>query len=67
MGHDSAILGTLKDATGLRGDPPALRRHFAENGYALLRGVLDAKAVRAARAEVLAAGRRSAPPRHPPP
>jgi ectoine hydroxylase-related dioxygenase (phytanoyl-CoA dioxygenase family) len=55
MGHDSAVLGTLKDATALLDDPLALRRHFAENGYALLRGVLDADAVRAARSEVLAA------------
>ncbi len=55
MGYDSAVLGTLKDATALLDDPPALRQHFAENGYALVRGALDAGAVRAARAEVLAA------------
>ncbi|MBN9621024.1 MAG: phytanoyl-CoA dioxygenase family protein [Actinobacteria bacterium] len=35
----------MRDSTGLREDAVALRRRFAEDGYLLLRGVLDREAV----------------------
>ncbi len=46
------FLGSLVDATALRSDPAALRQSFAENGYLLLRDVLDRQEVLAAREEV---------------
>jgi len=48
------LIGELQDSADLLADPTALRRRLAEDGYLFLRGVLDAGAVAAARAEVLA-------------
>jgi ectoine hydroxylase-related dioxygenase (phytanoyl-CoA dioxygenase family) len=48
------FLGPLTEATANLFDPEGLRRSFAENGYVLLRGVLDRDEVRAARKEVFA-------------
>ena len=50
----AAMLGELRDASALLGDPAALRSCLEQDGYLFLRGVLDAGAVRAARAEILA-------------
>jgi len=49
----SEQLGELRDANGLLGDPPALRARMAEDGYLLLRGLIDPEKVRAARGHVL--------------
>lgn len=46
------LLGSLVEATSLKSDPVALRRSSAEEGYVLLRDVLDPKEVLAAREEV---------------
>jgi ectoine hydroxylase-related dioxygenase (phytanoyl-CoA dioxygenase family) len=50
----SGLIAKLADSSSLLGDPTRLRRRLAEDGYLFLRGALDAAAVRAARAEVLA-------------
>ena len=49
-----SVVGELVDSAGSLGDSVALRARLAEDGYLFLRGALDADAVRAARAEVLA-------------
>jgi ectoine hydroxylase-related dioxygenase (phytanoyl-CoA dioxygenase family) len=46
-------MGEMADSAPVAGDGAALRRRFAEDGYLLLRGVLDRDQVLAARAEVL--------------
>lgn len=51
-GLGSAPVGELRDASGLAGRPEALRARIAEDGYLLLRGVLDRDQVLAARAEL---------------
>lgn len=49
-----APLGELRDSSPLRGDPAALRRRIADDGYLLLRGALPREQVLAARAEFCA-------------
>lgn len=46
------LLGPLSEAKANSADAEALRRSFTENGYVLLRGVLDRDQVHAARKEV---------------
>ena len=48
-----AMLAELTDSAGLLGDAAAMRERLAKDGYLFLRGVIDAAAVRAARAEVV--------------
>lgn len=48
----AALIGELRDGTGGLPDPAALRRGLREDGYLLLRGVLDRDEVLAARVEV---------------
>ncbi|MDA3963794.1 MAG: phytanoyl-CoA dioxygenase family protein [Planctomycetota bacterium] len=48
-----AAIGTLKDS-GPQAEPAQLRQRLADDGYLLLRGVLDRSAVLAARERVLA-------------
>jgi hypothetical protein len=50
----SELLAEMWDSSSLLGRPEALRERMSDDGYLLLRGVLDPDAVRAARAEVLA-------------
>lgn len=50
----AAMLGELRDGTALQENGPAMRRRLEEDGYLLLRGVLDGDDVLAARAEVFA-------------
>ncbi len=47
------LVGTLKDSSGLFGQPAALSKRLKEDGYLFLRGVLPKAEVLAARAEVL--------------
>jgi hypothetical protein len=47
------LVGELRDSAALADDGDALRHRLAEDGYLFLRGVLDARAVLGARAEVL--------------
>jgi acyl-CoA hydrolase len=47
-------VGELRDSTALVNDGAALRERMDEDGYLLLRGVLDRQMVQAARLEVLA-------------
>jgi len=46
-------LGELRDANGLLGDPAALRDRMAEDGYLLLRGLIDRDSVLRARETIL--------------
>jgi hypothetical protein len=46
-------LTTLRDSTGLAGQPPALRARLAEDGYLLIRGLHDRAEVLEARARML--------------
>lgn len=46
-------LGTLREATDLQDDVPALRQRMAEDSYLLLRGLHDPEKVRAARRSIL--------------
>jgi phytanoyl-CoA dioxygenase PhyH len=48
-----ALVGELSDSSAVVQDGGELRRRLADDGYVLLRGVLDPRAVLAARAEVL--------------
>jgi len=48
-----ALVGELRDSSAAAGDGPELGRRLREDGYLLLRGVLDPRQVLAARAEVL--------------
>jgi ectoine hydroxylase-related dioxygenase (phytanoyl-CoA dioxygenase family) len=48
-----ALVGELADSSAVVPDGGALRRRLDDQGYLLLRGVLDPRAVLAARAEVL--------------
>lgn len=62
MGHRDLVvgspeLGELVDSTALLDDGPSLARRLDEDGYLLLRGVLDRSAVADARREVLALAR----------
>lgn len=47
-------LGELRDHSGLRDDPEALRAALAEDGYLFMRGLLDREAVLTARERILA-------------
>jgi ectoine hydroxylase-related dioxygenase (phytanoyl-CoA dioxygenase family) len=49
-----SLIAPMADSAALLDDPAALRARLAADGYLFLRSVLDAGAVRAARAEVLA-------------
>ena len=48
------LLAPMVDSAPLLAEPARLRARLAEDGYLLLRGAVDAGAVRAARAEILA-------------
>lgn len=48
------FLAAMRDSAPILGRPAALRERMVEDGYVFLRGVLDPKAIHAARAEVLA-------------
>jgi hypothetical protein len=50
---DGEQLGYLHDAPAPRGDPAALRRAMADDGYLLLRGLLPLERIQAARRAVL--------------
>jgi hypothetical protein len=50
----AAVSAALAESGGLVGDPEALRRRFAEDGYLFLRGALDRGSVLAARSRILA-------------
>lgn len=49
-----ALLGPMRDSSGLLDEPSALRARMEEDGFLYLRGVLDPQAVQAARIEILA-------------
>jgi hypothetical protein len=53
MAYPSAELGELRDANSLLGDGPALRRRMDEDGYLLLRGLIDREKVLRARQTIL--------------
>lgn len=48
------VLGPLRDSTDVADDPNELQRRMADDGYLLLRGVVDQTDILAARAEVFA-------------
>lgn len=50
MGND---LHTLRESNDLLGDVPALRQRMAEDGYLLMRGLIDREAVATARQRIL--------------
>ncbi len=50
----SEELGEMRDSGDLLGDPEALRERIAEDGYLLLRGLIDREKVLAARETILA-------------
>jgi Phytanoyl-CoA dioxygenase (PhyH) len=45
MPFDAPLFGPMRDSTSLRSDPAALRERLRTDGYVLLRGVLDRRAV----------------------
>lgn len=51
---DDEHFAPMRDSTALLADPPALRARFAEDGYVLLRGVLDRDEVLELRADYFA-------------
>ena len=48
----SEAFGALRDSTAARDDVPELRQRMAEDGYLLLRGLLDSTTVEAARTQI---------------
>lgn len=54
MTFPSSDIGELHDSTALLGDAPALHTRMAEDGYLLLRGLIDRNKVLQARATVMA-------------
>ena len=50
----SATLGVLRDSSGLLSDVAALHARMAEDGYLLLRGLIDRQKVLTARETILA-------------
>jgi ectoine hydroxylase-related dioxygenase (phytanoyl-CoA dioxygenase family) len=53
LDYPGPYLDTLRDATGLKGDPDALRSRLEEDGYLLVRGLLDVDLVREARRQIV--------------
>lgn len=53
LDNNPGKLGELRDSSALNGDFPALRKRIAEDGYLLMRGLLDREVVLAARREIL--------------
>lgn len=51
--YPSSALGELKDSSHLLADPPALREQMAEDGYLLMRGLINREKVLNARERVL--------------
>ena len=49
----SAELGQLRDSQDLLGDAPSLRQRLLEDGYLLLRGLIDRDSVMAGRKTIL--------------
>jgi hypothetical protein len=53
MEYPSDELGEMRDSNALLGDPAALRERMQEDGYLLMRGLIDRDKVLAAREEIL--------------
>lgn len=51
--YPNGALGTLRESQQLWPDVPALQAQIAEDGYLLLRGLIDREKVKQARATVL--------------
>ena len=53
IAYPSTALGTLRESNALLADMPALHARMAEDGYLLLRGLIDRKKVQQARETIL--------------